>query len=62
MSIQAKLRADALTADAIEGLRTSLRGKLIMPGEAGYDDARTIWNGMIDKRPGLIVQPAGVAD
>ncbi len=62
MSIQSEQRAIALSSDAIEGLRTSLRGALIMPGEEGYAAACTIWNGMIDKRPGLVVQPAGVAD
>jgi FAD/FMN-containing dehydrogenase len=52
----------SLDPELVKGLRTSLRGTLLLPGEVGYDEARTIWNAMIDKRPGLIVQPAGVAD
>ena len=48
-----------INRDAIDGLRTSLRGKLLEPSDDGYDAARTIWNGMIEKRPGLAVQPAG---
>jgi hypothetical protein len=35
---------------------------LMAPGESGYDDARQIWNGMIDKRPALIARCRGVAD
>ena len=32
------------------------------PGDPGYDDARKVWNGIIDKRPALIARCAGVAD
>jgi FAD/FMN-containing dehydrogenase len=39
-----------------------LRGKLALPGEAGYDEARTVWNAMIDRRPGAVVRCAGAAD
>ena len=46
----------------IEEFRTTLGGTLILPDDPGYDDARTIWNGMIDKRPALIAQCAGVSD
>jgi FAD/FMN-containing dehydrogenase len=46
----------------IQELRESIRGELITPTDAGYDEARAIWNGMIDKRPALIVRAAGVAD
>jgi FAD/FMN-containing dehydrogenase len=45
-----------------ETLRPRLRGGLLLPGEAGYDDARSIWNAMFDRRPAAIVQPLGVAD
>jgi len=46
----------------VETFRTSLRGELLCPGDTGYDEARKVWNGMIDKRPGLIARCAGVAD
>lgn len=46
----------------IEELQGSLRGTLLLPGEAQYDDARKIWNAMIDKRPAMIVRCAGAAD
>lgn len=46
----------------IEGLRGSLRGTLIAPGDSGYDEARAVYNAMIDKRPGAIVRVADVAD
>jgi FAD/FMN-containing dehydrogenase len=40
----------------------SLRGRLIRPGDEGYDDARAVWNGAHDKRPALIARCAGAAD
>ena len=40
----------------------SLRGELIRPQDPGYDNARAIWNGMIDRRPALIARCRGVAD
>ena len=52
----------ALPTDTINELRGQVRGSLHMPGEAGYDEARTIWNAMIDRRPALIVRAAGAAD
>ncbi len=51
-----------LTEALVEEFQTSLRGPLLQPGDAGYDDARIVWNGMIDWRPALIVRCAGVAD
>ncbi|MDX1402151.1 MAG: FAD-dependent oxidoreductase, partial [Kiloniellales bacterium] len=46
----------------LQVLEESLRGSLHFPGAAGYDDARRIWNGMIDRRPALIVRCRGSAD
>jgi FAD/FMN-containing dehydrogenase len=55
--------ADAILGEGVvEALRDSLRGPLLRTGEAGYDAARAMWNGMIDRRPALIVRCAGVAD
>jgi FAD/FMN-containing dehydrogenase len=51
-----------LKAPAIEAFQAGLRGALLRPGAAGYDEARTIHNGMIDRRPALIARCAGVAD
>ena len=48
--------------DQLEALDASLRGTLLTPDSDGYDEARSIWNAMIDRRPGLIVQCAGAAD
>ena len=54
---------DALLRETVvEELKASLRGEMLRPGDDGYDAAREIWNVMIDKRPGLIVRCAGVAD
>ena len=50
-----------LTFDA-EPLRTQVHGTLIQQGDAGYEDARHIYNAMIDKHPALIVRCADVAD
>jgi FAD/FMN-containing dehydrogenase len=39
-----------------------LRGEVLRPGDGGYDAARTVWNGMVDRRPALIACCAGTAD
>ncbi|HEX4836991.1 MAG TPA: FAD-binding oxidoreductase, partial [Solirubrobacteraceae bacterium] len=43
-------------------LREALRGELVLPGDAGYDEARSVWNGMIDRRPALIARCTGTSD
>jgi FAD/FMN-containing dehydrogenase len=48
--------------DKVAALRGKLRGALALPGEDGYDAARSIWNAMIDRRPGLVVRCLGAAD
>jgi len=47
---------------AVEELKGSLRGELLMPGNAGYDMARAVWNATIDKHPALIARCEGAAD
>ena len=46
----------------IEEFVSTIRGEVIRPGDDTYDEARQVFNAMIDKRPGLIVRCAGVAD
>ena len=43
-------------------LKSLVRGTLYFPGGDGYDEARQVWNGMIDRRPAAIVCATGVAD
>jgi FAD/FMN-containing dehydrogenase len=51
-----------LDVGAIEALRAQLRGQLIRPGDADYEAACRVYNGMIDRHPALIVRAANVAD
>ncbi len=62
---------DAVTGDgrritlgraAVQELGDSLRGDLLLPGHAAYEEARHILNASINRHPALIVQPTGVAD
>ncbi len=52
----------ALGTATLSELAQGLRGELIEPGDAGYDEARAIWNGVHDRRPALIVRCAGISD
>jgi len=47
---------------SVETLRTRLRSGLVHAADAGYDDARSVWNGMIDRRPALIARCADATD
>ncbi|MGD9573012.1 MAG: FAD-binding oxidoreductase [Thermoleophilia bacterium] len=49
-------------ATAAAALADGLAGDLIAPGDDGYERARRVWNGMIDKRPALIARCAGPDD
>ena len=46
----------------VNDLKTRVRGPLLQPGEPAYDEARSVWNAMIDRRPALVVRCLGVAD
>lgn len=56
------MAVSALDAAAVEGLAANFGGELIAPEHERYDSARSIFNGMIDRRPALIAQCTGVAD
>ena len=63
--LQVKTRTNGeitLQEDTIRKFKEGLRGELILAEDAGYDDARSIWNAMIDRRPALIARCLGVAD
>jgi FAD/FMN-containing dehydrogenase len=47
---------------SVDDLKVSFRGELIRPADTGYDEHRKVWNGSIDRRPGLIAKCTGVAD
>ena len=44
-----------IAPEILRGLRESLHGTLICPGDEDYEDARRVWNGMIDRQPTLTV-------
>jgi FAD/FMN-containing dehydrogenase len=46
----------------VRDFAANLRGPLLRPADCGYDEARRVWNGMIDRRPALIAKCAGAAD
>lgn len=52
----------AVDASSIKDLTAAVRGTVYTPSSSGYDEARTIWNGMIDRRPGVIVECANTED
>ena len=63
--LQVKTRSNGdvtLQEDTIQKFKETLRGELIRSVDPGYDDARSIWNAMIDRRPALIARCLGVAD
>jgi FAD/FMN-containing dehydrogenase len=53
-----KLSGDTstLVSGSVDGLRSRLQGQVLLPGDGGYDDARTVWNAMFDRRPSLIAR------
>ena len=48
--------------EAVAAASAGFSGRLIQPEEAGYDEARRVHNGLVDKRPALIARCQGVAD
>jgi FAD/FMN-containing dehydrogenase len=48
--------------ETLAALRQGVRGRVALPGSEDYEQARTIWNGMIDRHPAIVVRCAGAAD
>src|SRR3954451_17674202 len=57
-----QLQTPKLADGSIAELAEAVRGEVIRPADPGYEQARAVWNGAIDRRPALIVRCAGVAD
>ncbi|HEY7446355.1 MAG TPA: hypothetical protein VH701_28290, partial [Vicinamibacterales bacterium] len=51
-----------LEQKALDELKTRLRGELLLAGDPAYDESRSVWNAMIDRRPGLVVRCRGTSD
>src|SRR5262249_17270526 len=56
------VQATAMPSRALEALASSVRGQIIQSNDPTYDDVRKIHNGMIDRKPAVIVRCAGTAD
>ena len=46
----------------VEMLRHKVQGRVMLPGDEGYDSARALWNAMVDRRPAVAVQCTSSAD
>ncbi len=57
-----KSQATVIEETVVQKFKASLRGELLRPNDDGYETARKIWNGMIDRHPALIVRCAGAGD
>ena len=55
-------REISLKQETLDGLKTSIRGPVFVPGDAGYEESRTVWNAMIDRRPAVVARCLGTAD
>ena len=51
-----------IDSEAVDNLKSKLRGQALLEGEGGYEEARTIWNAMIDRKPAIIVRCEGSPD
>ena len=54
---------DAATLDGrrLDAFRVDFSGDIVLPSDDGYDAARAVWNGMIDRRPAIVVRPINAA-
>ena len=54
--------SSVLSRELVDGLRAQFSGDVLGPDDVGYDEARAVHNGFIDKRPALITRCANTAD
>lgn len=47
----------AIALDRLASFREAFDGEIVLPSDPGFDDARRVWNGMIDRRPAVVVRP-----
>src|SRR4029077_6679776 len=59
---QTRQRQPQLDEQQLGGIRAAVRGQVCLEGSPGYDEARTIWNAMIDRHPDVVIRCAGTAD
>ncbi len=50
------------SSEILDGLKPLVRGALLTPADAGYEDSRKVWNGMIDRHPAAVVRCHGTSD
>jgi FAD/FMN-containing dehydrogenase len=55
-------KATAFDSSALECLASDIAGQVVAPGDSSYDEARTVWNGVIDRRPAVIVRALNTGD
>ena len=51
-----------VTSASADGLRRQMQGSVLLPGDPGYDEARRLWNGMIDRQPAVIARCESTTD
>ncbi len=52
----------SISTEELAGFRSAFSGRVLTASDEGYDEARRVWNSLIDRRPGLIAQARGLAD
>ncbi|MGZ8562226.1 MAG: FAD-binding oxidoreductase [Candidatus Limnocylindria bacterium] len=57
-----EVAAEPLSDSALDSLREAFRGELIRPIDPGYEEARQVWNGVVDRRPAIVARCTGTAD
>ena len=62
MAVATSAVESRVSSEAVQALRSSLRGSVVEPDDPAYDEVRSLYNGMIDKRPRLIARCVDVAD